>query len=47
MRDILTEDSYQAALLSQQCREIKIKRYARIIDGHILDFKQDKCCCHS
>ena len=32
----------QAALLSQKRREIKIKRYARIIEGHILDFKPDK-----
>lgn len=39
MRLFLTEDGYQAALLSQRRREIKIKRYARIIEGHILDFK--------
>ena len=37
MRLFLTEDGYQAALQSQQCREIKIKRYARVIEGHILD----------
>ena len=42
MRLFLKEDSYQAALLSQKRREIKIKRYARIIEGHILDFKPDK-----
>lgn len=42
MRLFLTEDGYQAALLSQQRREIKIKRYARVIEGHILDFKPDK-----
>ena len=47
MRLFLTEDGYQAALLSQQRREIKIKRYARIIEGHILDFKPDKRRCHS
>lgn len=34
MRLFLTEDGYQAALLSQQRREIKIKRYAHIIEGH-------------
>ena len=39
MRLFLTEDGYQAALQSQQRREIKIKRYARVIEGHILDFK--------
>ena len=38
----LTEDRYQAALQSQQCREIKIKRYARVIEGYILDFKPGK-----
>ena len=37
MRLFLSEDGYQAALLSQQRREIKIKRYARVIEGHILD----------
>ena len=33
MRLFLTEDGYQAALQSQQRREIKIKRYARVIEG--------------
>ena len=42
MRLFLTEDGYQAALLSQQHRDIKIKRYARVIEGHILDFKPKK-----
>lgn len=41
-RLFLTEDAYQAALLSQQRREIKIRRYAHIIEGHILDFKPGK-----
>ena len=36
MRLFLTEDGYQAALLSQKRREIKIRRYARIIEGHVL-----------
>ena len=49
MRLFLTEDGYQAALQSQQRREIKIKRYARVIEGHILDFKPGKRrrCKHS
>ena len=38
----LEEDGYQAALQSQQRREIKIKRYARVLEGHILDFKPGK-----
>ena len=42
MRLFLTEDGYQAALQSQQRQEIKIKRYARVIEGHILDFKPGK-----
>ena len=40
MRLFLTEDGYQAALQSQQRWEIK--RYARVIEGHILDFKPGK-----
>ena len=47
MRLFLTEDGYQAALQSQQRREIKIKRYARVIEGHILDFKPGKHRRHS
>lgn len=46
MRLLLTEDSYQAALLSHNRREIKIKRYARVVEGHIIDFKPDKRRCH-
>ena len=42
MRLFLSEDGYQAALLSQQRREIKINLYDRVIEGHILDFKPDK-----
>ena len=42
MRLFLTEGGYQAALASQQRREIKIKRYARVVEGHILDFKPKK-----
>lgn len=41
-RLFLTEDGYQAALLSQRRHSIKIKRYARVVEGHILDFKPDK-----
>ncbi len=42
VRLFLTEDGYEAALASQQRREIKIKRYARVIEGHIIDFKPKK-----
>ena len=42
IRLFLTEDRYQAALQSHQRREIKIKRYARGIEGHSLDLKPGK-----
>ena len=42
MRLFLAEDSYQNALQDQQRRKIKIKRYARVVEGHILDFKPGK-----
>ena len=35
VRLFLTEDGYQAALLSQQRRDIKIKRHAHVVEGHI------------
>ena len=42
VRLFLTEDGYQAALLSQQRRDIKIKRHAHVVEGHIIDFKPKK-----
>ena len=42
MRLFLTEDGYQAALLSQQRRDIKIKRHAHVVVGNIIDFKPNK-----
>ena len=42
MRLFLTEDGYQAALLCQKRREIKIKRYAHVVEGHVIDFKPSK-----
>lgn len=42
MRLFLTEDGYRAALLSQQRRDIKIKRHAHVVEGHIIDFKPKK-----
>ena len=42
MRLFLAEDSYQNALQDQQRRKIKIKRYARVVEGQILDFKPGK-----
>lgn len=46
VRLFLTEDGYQAALLSQQRRDIKIKRHAHVVEGHIIDFKPKKKRCH-
>ena len=42
MRLFLTQDEYQAALLSQKRREIKIKRGAHVIEGHILYVKKKR-----
>ena len=42
VRLFLTEDGYQAALLSQQRRDIKRKRHAHVVEGHIIDFKPKK-----
>ena len=42
MRLFLTEDGYQTALLSQQRREIKIKKCAHVIEGHVLYVKKKR-----
>ncbi|GMN95874.1 MULTISPECIES: DUF5720 family protein [Lachnospiraceae] len=42
VRLFLTEDGYQAALLSQQRREIKIKKCAHVIEGHVLYVKKKR-----
>ena len=42
VRLFLTEDGYQAALLSQQRQEIKIKKYAHVIEGHVLYIKKKR-----
>lgn len=40
-------DGYQAAPAKPAAREIKIKRYARVIEGHILDFKPTSAAANS
>ena len=42
MRLFLTEDGYQTALLSQQRREIKIKKCAHVVEGHVLYVKKKR-----
>ena len=42
MRKFLSDTAYQDALENQKRHRIKIKRYARVIEGHILDFKPKK-----
>ena len=42
VRLFLTEDGYQQALDAQRSQQIKIKRYAHVVEGHILDFKPKK-----
>lgn len=41
-RVFLTDKLYAAMLERHKNHEIKIKRYARVIEGHILDFKPKK-----
>ncbi len=42
MRLFLDDPGYEAALERQKRRQIKIKRYAHITEGHIIDFKPRK-----
>ena len=42
VRLVLTEDGYRQALDAQRSQQIKIKRYAHVVEGHILDFKPKK-----
>ena len=42
MRLFLTEDGYRQALDAQRSQQIKIKRYAHVVEGHILDFEPKK-----
>lgn len=42
MRLFLDEEGYQKALASQQRQEIKIMRYAYVIEGHILHTSKKK-----
>ena len=42
VRLFLTEDGYQAALLSQQHRDIKIKKCAHVVEGHVLYVKKKR-----
>ena len=42
VRLFLTEDGYRQALDAQRGQQIKIKRYAHVVEGHILDFKPKK-----
>lgn len=45
MRLFLNEADFQNALESQKRQEIRIKRYARVIEGHILyDKRRSKRC---
>lgn len=42
MRLFLDDKGYEEALLIQNRRKIKIKRYAHVTEGHIIDFKNNK-----
>ena len=42
VRLFLTEDGYRQALDAQRSQQIKIKRHAHVVEGHIIDFKLKK-----
>ena len=42
VRLFLTEDGYRQALDAQRSQQIKIKRHAHVVEGHIIDFKPKK-----
>jgi len=42
VRLFLDDRGYEQALLIQNRRKIKIKRYAHVTEGHIIDFKNRK-----
>ena len=42
VRLFLDDKGYEEALLIQNRRKIKIKRYAHVTEGHIIDFKTGK-----
>ena len=42
IRLFLTEDGYRQALDAQRSQQIKIKRHAHVVEGHIIDFKPKK-----
>ena len=42
VRLFLTEDGYRQALDAQRSQQIKIKRYAHVVEGHILDLKKKR-----
>ena len=46
MRYFLTDEDYQTALDCQKKRKIRIQRYARVVEGHIIDFKPKKVRRH-
>ena len=45
--DYCYPDGYRQALDAQHSQQIKIKRYAHVVEGHILDFKPKKKRRHS
>ena len=47
MRLFLTEDAIRPPYSARNAGKLKIRRYARIIEGHVLDFKPGKRRRHS
>ena len=46
VRLFLDDEGYQKALAAQKKHKIQIKRYAHVVEGHIVDFKPKKMHRH-
>lgn len=42
IRLFLDDGSYKAAICRKERKEIKIRKYAHVIEGHIIEFKPNK-----
>lgn len=47
VRLFLDDEGYQKALAAQKKQKIQIKRYAHVVEGHVVDFKPKKIHQHN